>query len=408
MAELSAGHHLWSDAVQTYTVRNLALRLFHGRPDVSGRLIRLGCFFSEAARAGFVRYQFSGTGLPPTDDRTPVTAKADRGAYEAIVNLANFCTTFGLDVACTRAVVAQAVHVAERGNHHLVHSTLTAVKNDWQKHAVSATHGGKKTTLVTYAGYTRRFCAWGDETASTGGGLMPLNRHVVVSWLEVEARRRLVRKAPWRRGRGGATAGARARGAAVADAEGSESSSGDSADDLPDAGDTDLDAGPARKRPRAAVFDVFAGVTATGRYGVASTARRGRGGAAAGRGRGSNATAGRGSRGAAEAGQGGCGGEAAGRGQRGGCATGRGGQGGDAVGPGPRGRAAAGRGGRGGHGGTAPQSANGGTPPYAYPASNPASPARVAAGAREGRWTGRRPMERLRAAGVHRRAPRLF
>ena len=86
-AELSAGHHSWSDAVQTYTVRNLALLLPPGRPDVSGRLIRLGCLFSEASRAGFLWDQFAGTGLPPTDDRTPVTAKADRGAYETIVNL---------------------------------------------------------------------------------------------------------------------------------------------------------------------------------------------------------------------------------------------------------------------------------------------------------------------------------
>jgi len=200
---------------------------------------------------------------------------------------------------------------------------------------------------------------------------MPLNRHVVVSWLKVEARLRSVRKAPRRRGRGGTTAGARARGAAVADAEGSEWSSGDSADDLADADDTDVDAGPARNRPRAAVTDVFAGTTATGTREVASTARRGRGGAAAGRGRGSNATAGRGSRGAAEEGQGGRGGAGAGRSQRGVCATGRGGQGGDAVGRGPRGWSAAGRGGRGEPGGTAPQSASGGTVPYAHPLSKP-------------------------------------
>ena len=66
---------------------------------------------------------------------------------------------FELDMACTRAVVTQAMHVAERGNHHLFHYKLTAVKTDWQKHKVSTTHGGKKKALVTYAGYTRRFCA---------------------------------------------------------------------------------------------------------------------------------------------------------------------------------------------------------------------------------------------------------
>jgi len=65
----------------------------------------------------------------------------------------------GLDVAFTRSVVAQALHVAENGNHHLVKSTLTAVQNDLLKHAISATHGGNKTPLGTYAGYTRRLCA---------------------------------------------------------------------------------------------------------------------------------------------------------------------------------------------------------------------------------------------------------
>jgi len=181
MDELSEGHHLWSDAVQTYTARNLALGLFHVRLDVSGRLIRLVCLFSEAARAGLFGEHFAGTGLPPSDDRTPVTEKADRGTYETAVNLASFCMKFRLDMAFSRAVVAQAVHVAKRGNHHLFHFKLTAVKTDWQKHNVSTTHGGKKKTLVTYAGYTRRFCAWAGENASTARGRMPLNRHVVVS-----------------------------------------------------------------------------------------------------------------------------------------------------------------------------------------------------------------------------------
>jgi len=180
--------------------------------------------------------------------------------------------------------------------------------------------------------YTGRFCAWGAETASSAGRLVPLNRHLVVSWLEVEARWRLYRKAPKRRGRGGAAASVRARRVAVADAEGSESSSGDSADDLADVGDMDLDAGPARKWCRTAVTDAREGATATGRRGVVSMARQGRGSAGAGPCRGRNATAGRGSRGAAEARQGGRDVAAAGRGQRGRCATGRGGQGRDAVG----------------------------------------------------------------------------
>ena len=198
----------------------------------------------------------------------------------------------------------------------------------------------------------------------------------------------MVRKAPRRRGLGEATAGARAHGAGVAQAEGSESSSGDSADDRAVASDTDLDAGPARKWPRAEVADVSERTTATGTRGVASTARRGHGGPASGWNRGNNSTTRRGSRGTAEAGRRGRGGAAAGRGQPGGWAPGRGGQGGDAVGRGPRRRAVAGRGGRGRPGGSALQSASGCTPPYAHPTSNSAPPARVAAGAREGTLDG--------------------
>jgi len=63
-------------------------------------------------------------------------------------------------MACTRAVVTQAMHVAERGKHHLSHSMLTPTNKVWQKHAFSKTHGGANTTLVINAGYTGRICAW--------------------------------------------------------------------------------------------------------------------------------------------------------------------------------------------------------------------------------------------------------
>ena len=151
-AELSAGYNAWSDAEQAYSVRNLVARLFLQKPAVSGRLIRLGCLFTDDLPAGFLGDRFSGTRLPPEENRTPAQSKADRGAFESIVNLANYCTAFGLDTPCRQTVVAQALHVAERGNYHLVTSTLTAVKNDWQKHAVSETHGGKKTTITTCTG----------------------------------------------------------------------------------------------------------------------------------------------------------------------------------------------------------------------------------------------------------------
>jgi len=129
VAEQSAGYHAFLDGEGSYTVRNMVPRLFVNKPDVGGRLIRIGCLFSDANSAGFMGDRFSGAALPPDDRHSPATAKSDRAAYEAIVTLANYCAVFRLEAACTRAVVEQALHVAERGNHHLVSAVQSAVKS---------------------------------------------------------------------------------------------------------------------------------------------------------------------------------------------------------------------------------------------------------------------------------------
>jgi len=166
--ELFAGQIKWVDGLNAYTVRNLANRLFSGVPGVGHRLVRLGCLYSDAARECFLSDAFVWTGLPPGDTRSPLQAKADRRAYESIVRTANFCAAFRLDVACTRAVVVQALHVAERGNHLLVDTVLSAMRNDFEKHSVSATRKGKKTTMTKYAGYIRRFLRVGRGTLGRG------------------------------------------------------------------------------------------------------------------------------------------------------------------------------------------------------------------------------------------------
>jgi len=226
MAELSAGYHVWKDAEPALSVRNLVARSLLQKPAVSGRLIRLWCLFTDDLRAGRLRDTFARTRLPPEDDRRPAQAKADRGTFEAIVNLANYCTEFSLDTPCKQTVVTQALHVAERGNHHLVTSTWTSIKNDRQKHAVSATRVGEKTTITSYAACIRRFCAWAAEKVTSAVGVIPLSQHVVVSWLNVEATRRLVRKPSQRRGRGRGAAGSRGTAAAAAYEIASDSSAG--------------------------------------------------------------------------------------------------------------------------------------------------------------------------------------
>lgn len=198
VAEVSAGHLRFVDGAPAFTVRNLPARLFFNRADVGGRLIRLGCLFSEENRDDFLGERFQGTGLPREDGRSVAQAKADRAAYEAAVHLANFCAAYPFNLDCTRAVVKQVVHLAERGNYPLVHTTLSCIRNDWQKHNVSATHGGLKNTMKTYGGSIERFCAWGAENVTAATDLLPLSRHVVVSFLEAEATRRMA----VRRGRG--------------------------------------------------------------------------------------------------------------------------------------------------------------------------------------------------------------
>jgi len=243
VAELSAGHHNFVDGRRQYTVKNLVSRLFFNKPEVGGRLIRLGCLFCDNNRSGPLGDRYEGSGVPPGDGRSAAEEKADRGAYEAIDNIANCCSAFRLEKACTRLVVMQALHVAERGAHHLVKTVHSAITKDYQKHTVSATHGGAKTTMRTYAGYIDRFCTSGAANLATA--LLPLSRRVVVSYLEAETTRRIARsvRSAQRRRRATTTSLASAR---------SESDGGDpcsSSDDAVEQGDDDAEV-PVAKRPR--------------------------------------------------------------------------------------------------------------------------------------------------------------
>lgn len=242
-AELSDGHIKWVNRPNAYAVRNLVNRLFSGKPDVGGRLVRLGCLFPDPAREGFLGDTFAGTGLPPGDRRTPMQAQTDRRVFESIVRMAKYCAAFRLNVACTRAVVAQALHVAERGNHQLVDTVLSAMRNDYEKHTVSATWKGTKMTMAKYADDIRQFCVRGGENLPVDACLLPLSRHSVVMFLQAEASRRLTRRGS-------------ARGAPPSEGE-DDNDNDDGSDSVMDASDTEApDAGAASglaspaKRPR--------------------------------------------------------------------------------------------------------------------------------------------------------------
>jgi len=142
-----------------------------------------------AARTGTpVRARGAGA---PRELALPRAAHLHGGHIGGVV-AANYCSEFRFDKACTRLVVIQALQGAKRGAHDLVKTVHKAMSNDYQKHTVSAIHGGAKTTMrTTYVGYIDIFFTWGAANMTTT--LLPLIRHVVVSYLEAEATRRIAR-----------------------------------------------------------------------------------------------------------------------------------------------------------------------------------------------------------------------
>lgn len=155
-------------------------------------MIRLGCLFSDAARAGFFGDTFAGTGLARGTSLSPAQAKAGQRTYEAIVRLETLCAAFQLELDSTRAVVEPAMHMAERGNHVLVNTVLSAMRILYEKHTVSAMREGAEATMAKYAGYVRHSCVWACENASQWVSIWPVSRHWVLLLLEAESSRRLV------------------------------------------------------------------------------------------------------------------------------------------------------------------------------------------------------------------------
>ena len=77
-------------------------------------------FLSDANCSSPLGDRYDGTGLPLGDGRSAAEAKADRGEYQAIVNIAKGCFAFLMEKACTGLGVMQALHVAERSAYHPV------------------------------------------------------------------------------------------------------------------------------------------------------------------------------------------------------------------------------------------------------------------------------------------------
>lgn len=208
VGERSAGFQQFVDGVEAYTHRNLVARLFVNKPDIGGRLIKIGSLYSSDLRGGLTPGGTAANVPPqPGDTRTAPQRERDSAAYVHMVALANYARGLGLSLINTQAVVVQALHLAEQGNHALVGAVTSVVKNHWMQHTVSATNKGTKTTINNYSGAVASFCRWAAEKYGDDVSVMPISRTMVVTFLEAEKVRRVVTRKRARRTTDGDEAG---------------------------------------------------------------------------------------------------------------------------------------------------------------------------------------------------------
>ena len=189
-AVISAGYEYCFDAEHSLTPCNLVGRLFLRAAAEASRLIRLGCLCGcanediSAAGVPTQRVVPLPTGAPPRP--TPAELAKDRNAYLHVVTLAQYAQMFALSDSNVKAVVMQAVHLAETGQHATVVSTTIKVINTWALHTVSGTTSGKKQTMLDYCASIEGFCNWAatPPASQPDGVVVPVSRHVVVAFLE--------------------------------------------------------------------------------------------------------------------------------------------------------------------------------------------------------------------------------
>jgi len=151
-AALLAGYEKIFDNEDTLTPRNLVGRLFLSLAADANRNIRLGCLLDCAdattSTAGVATPRIAPlpTGEPPR--RTPVELSKDRDAYLHVVTLAQDAQMFSLSASDVKALVMQAVHRAETGQHADVVRNSIKVISTWAMHTVSGTTSGVKQTML--------------------------------------------------------------------------------------------------------------------------------------------------------------------------------------------------------------------------------------------------------------------
>ena len=182
-------------------------RLFLSAAAEANRVFRLGCLPGcadaaiSAAGVPTQRVVPLPTGAPPR--RTTAELAKDRDAYLHVVTLSQYAQIFALSKSNVKAVVMQAVHLAETGQHATVVSTTIKMINTWALHTVSGTTSGVKQTMLDYCASIEHFCNWAATPLSSqpDGVVVPVSRHVVVVFLEFEKERErsTLRRPPKRR-----------------------------------------------------------------------------------------------------------------------------------------------------------------------------------------------------------------
>ncbi|OSX79268.1 hypothetical protein BU14_0082s0033 [Porphyra umbilicalis] len=206
-AVLSAGYEEFFDNEDTLTPRTLVGRLFLSSAADGNRIICLGCLpgcgdaTKSTAGVATPRIVPLPTGAPPR--RKPAELSKDRDAYLHVVTLAQYAQMCSLSASNVKALVMQAVHLAETGEHAVVISTAIKVINTWALHTVSGTTSGVKQTMLDYVASIEDFCHWAaaTPTCQPDGVIVPINRHVAVAFFEVEKERErsTTRRPPKRR-----------------------------------------------------------------------------------------------------------------------------------------------------------------------------------------------------------------
>jgi len=158
--------------------------LLFGITDVGTRLIRLGCLPGcpdEAAETA--------SGGPTA--RTPAQRVVDQQAYKRLVVISRYSELWGFNKANLRAIVEQALHLAELNQYATVARVAITAASAWTLHTVSATNSGVKTASATYAKSVKLLCefAAAPESQQPGGFVVPINRYVAGTFMRAEKAR---------------------------------------------------------------------------------------------------------------------------------------------------------------------------------------------------------------------------